>query len=135
MPVALELAELSGEYAVCRLPANQALPDWVPGDGLVNVTFANDEISVVCLSQRVPAQTEYSAGWTAIRISSKFEFDQPGVVLAVVQPVSSAGLGIFVMSTFYRDYILVRTREITKVRTLLTDAGHHFTRDTLAPLG
>jgi ribosomal protein S18 acetylase RimI-like enzyme len=126
MTVTVELEHLTGEYSVSRLSVNHRLPDWVAGPGLVNVTYADDEISVVCPSDRVPAQTETSPGWSAIKVSTKFDFDEAGVVLSVVKPISSAGLGVFVVSTFYRDYLLVRTNELDKARQLLLAEGHQF---------
>lgn len=126
MTITVELEQLTSDYSVSRLPANHPLPDWVTGPGLVNVTHADDEISVVCRSDRVPAKIETSPGWSAIKVSTKFDFDEAGVVLSVVRPISSAGLGVFVVSTFYRDYLLVRTNELSKAKQLLLAEGHHF---------
>lgn len=126
MPITVELEQLTGDYSVSRLPIDQPLPIWVAGPGLVNVTYAADEISVVCQSDRVPAKTETSPGWSAIKVSTKFDFDEAGVALSVVKPISSAGLGVFVVSTFYRDYLLVRTSELETAQQLLSNDGHHF---------
>lgn len=126
MTVTVDLEHLTGEYSVSRLPVDQPLPNWVAGLGLVNITYAPDEVSVVCCTDRVPAQVETSPGWSAIKVSTKFDFDEAGVVLSVVQPISGAGLGVFVVSTFYRDYLLVRTSELGKAKQLLLEAGHHF---------
>jgi hypothetical protein len=126
MAIIVDLEHLAGGYSVSRLPADQPLPDWVTGPGLVNVTYAPDEISVVCRSDRVPAQTETSPGWSAIKVSTKFDFDEAGVVLSVVKPISTAGLGVFVVSTFYRDYLLVRSDEFETAKRLLSDTGHRF---------
>ncbi|MFT5342601.1 MAG: hypothetical protein ACI9BH_001815 [Paracoccaceae bacterium] len=126
MAIIVDLEHLAGGYSVSRLPADQPLPDWVTGPGLVNVTYAPDEISVVCRSDRVPAQTETSPSWSAIKVSTKFDFDEAGVVLSVVKPISTAGLGVFVVSTFYRDYLLVRSDEFETAKRLLSDTGHRF---------
>lgn len=126
MTVIVDLEIMEGDYAISRLPASMVLPDWVRGEGLVNVTYASDEISVVCLAARVPEGVESAAGWAAIKISTKFDFDEAGVVLSVVRPLSENGLGVFVISTFYRDYLLVRCTELTRARDLLTEAGHSF---------
>ncbi|MBL4768526.1 MAG: GNAT family N-acetyltransferase [Rhodobacteraceae bacterium] len=126
MAITVDLESLTGEYSVSRLPVDQPLPDWVNGPGLVNATYAPDEISIVCRADRVPEQTETSSGWSAIKVSTKFGFDEAGVVLSVVHPISTAGLGVFVVSTFYRDYLLVRTNELGKAKQLLLAAGHHF---------
>lgn len=126
MGITVDLEHLAGDYSVSRLPVDQPLPNWVAGPGLVNVTYATDEISVVCQSDRVPVQTETSPGWNAIKVSTKFGFDEAGVVLSVVKPISSTGLGVFVVSTFYRDYLLVRSNELDTAKRLLLAAGHHF---------
>jgi hypothetical protein len=44
--------------------------------------------------------------------------------LAAVSPISTAGLGVFVISTHLRDYLLVRTAELVRVHTALLAAGH-----------
>jgi uncharacterized protein len=117
---------LPGKYTVSKLAPCSPIPGWVAGDGIVNITYAADEISVVCLSQRVPEEIEGSAGWTAIKLATKFDFDEPGVILSVVKPVSESGLGVFVFSTFYRDYLLVQSVELSKVKKLLLSTGHSF---------
>jgi hypothetical protein len=126
MPVTLNLELLPDAYAIVRLDPGSTLPDWIAGKGVVTVTFAEDEVSIVCPSARVPSGLESSDGWSAIKLSATFEFDEAGVVLSVVRPISEAGLGIFVTSTFHRDYILVRTNELARARDLLTRAGHTF---------
>ena len=111
-------------YSISKLPPGSPAPDWAFGDGCVSITAAEDEVSVVCRSDRVPGGVETSDGWSAVKVTTRFDLDEPGVVLAAVKPISQAGLGIFVLSTYYRDYILVRTAEMDRVRRLWTEAGH-----------
>ena len=135
MGATVELTLLEGFYAVSLLPPDSTLPDWVtasrvmerePGGGFVNVSFCNDEISIVTPAERVPAGVETDKCWRALKLTETFEFDQPGVVLSVVRPVSEAGLGVFVVSTFQRDYMLVRSESLEQAQTLLTEAGHRW---------
>lgn len=125
MTVTLDLKWMPGAYAVVRLAGGSGLPDWAVG-GVVSVTFAPDETSIVCLAGQVPDGAEVSPGWRMMQLTTKFEFDEAGVVLSVVRPLSEAGLGVFVTSTFYRDYVLVRADETDNAQALLTNAGHHF---------
>jgi len=120
----LLLRPMDGDYAVCRLSPESGTPDWAYGPGLVNVTQAEDEISVLCLGQRVPAQVVHSAGWAAVQVNNLFDFDEPGVVLAASRPVSEAGLGLFVVSTFFRDYIMVRQSNLHRAELAWLQAGH-----------
>lgn len=118
----LSFTPLPDTYAITRLPADAPLPAWLDGAGRVSVTRAEDELSVVCPSDRAPATGDH--GWSALRVDTLADLDVPGVVMAAVTPVSSAGLGVFVISTHLRDYLLVRTAEIDRVRDALTQAGH-----------
>ncbi len=118
----LSFTSLSGEYAITRLPALALLPDWADGVGLVNITRANDELSIVCLANRAPDTAD--TGWTALRVDTLAALDEPGVVMAAVTPISTVGLGVFVISTHQRDYLRVRATEMARVNTALIDAGH-----------
>ncbi|WP_052249101.1 ACT domain-containing protein [Leisingera sp. ANG-Vp] len=129
----LLLRGLQGEYAVSRLAPGTAAPAWISGPGLVNVSYAEDEISVVCLAERVPEGAESSAGWAAFQVCDLYDFDAPGVVLSAVRPVSEAGLGAFVLSTFYRDYLLVRQAELDSAEAAWRAAGHQVEREALPP--
>ena len=51
------------------------------------------------------------------------------MVLSVVRPISEAGLGVFVISTFLRDYLLVRREELAHAKSLLAAAGHRVSPD------
>ncbi len=125
--LALKLDLLPGSYSIVRLPPECPVPDWAFGEGCVSVTMVDDELSIVCRTERVPPAVEGSDNWAAIKVDTKFDLDAPGVVLSAVRPVSEAGLGIFVISTFYRDYILVRQSELTRVVALQRQAGHEVT--------
>lgn len=124
MTLAVEIEALDGDYAVTLLPPDRAVPDWVDGPGFVNVSRGGDELSIVTPAERVPAGLESDRGWRALKLTGRFAFDQPGVVLSVVRPISEDGRAVFVVSTFHRDYLLVRSRDLRRVRALLVAAGH-----------
>ena len=132
MTPTLDFEELPGEYAVCKLPPGAAPPDLAGSGGLVSVTRAADEISLVCPVRDAPEAAEVEAGWTALKVSTLADLDQPGVVRAAVSPVSDQGLGVFVLSTFLRDYLLVRSETLGVALIRLLLAGH---RVALAPSG
>jgi len=130
MNACVDLALLDGFYAVSLLPPESPVPGWVTergaDGGFVNVSFCTDEISIVTPADRVPDGVETDKGWRALKLTGTFAFDQPGIVLSVVRPVSEAGLGVFVVSTFHRDYLLVRSENLEQARSLLIEAGHNW---------
>ncbi|GAB5437520.1 GNAT family N-acetyltransferase [Falsiruegeria mediterranea] len=126
MTVQLVLNALPGAYAVTRRAPDMPVPEWVKGKGLVSVTQAPDETSILCLENRVPATEQSSGGWQAVQVSNLVDLDVPGVVLSAVRPISQAGLGVFVTSTFDRDYLLVRAAENVAAQMAWIRAGHHY---------
>lgn len=111
-PAELGLTALQGDYAVAQLPAGAAMPAWLAGEG-VFALVDDGTPTVVCRADRVPAGVAQEGPWAAYRVNTEGALDAPGVVLAVTQPIAEAGLGIFVLSTFARDVVLVKadTRE------------------------
>lgn len=128
MTVHLALTALEGDYAVTRRAPGEGLPDWLAGPGLLSVTQAPDEVSILCLADRVPAKQVSARGWQAVQVDTCAPLDQPGVVLAAVEPVTRAGLGIFVTSTHDRDYLLVRAARIARAEAAWLAAGHRVSR-------
>ena len=120
----LDLQILPGDYAVSLLPIKASQPDWFEGDGFRSISFCEDETTVVCLSERVPAEVQSDEGWTAIKLVPDFAFDDAGVALSVVKPISEKGLGVFLISTFQRDYLLVKSADLEKAIEHLEHSGH-----------
>ena len=120
--IKLELAP--GEYAVSRLPADTTIPSWADGTGFVTISRSAYELSIVCLADRVPHGTTSEAGWSCLRFVGPFEFGVTGIVLSVVRPLAEGGLGIFVVSTFDGDHVLVKRAALHQALPLLEKAGH-----------
>ena len=62
----LTLSLLPGTYAVARLDPADAWPTWALGaPGLVALARTDDELSVICREEAVPAGTPSQRGWRA----------------------------------------------------------------------
>jgi hypothetical protein len=120
----ITLEQATGEYAVSRLPAEAPIPPWADGPGFVTISRSPFELSVVCLASRVPAGMTTEAGWTCLRFVGPFAFGATGIILSVVRPLSEGGLGVFVVSTFDGDHILIKSSDLADALRLLGQAGH-----------
>lgn len=123
-PPRITLAPLPSRYAVARLAPSSPFPDWADGDGFVSLTRTAEELSVVCLEARVPPGVQAERGWKAFRFVGPFAFGATGIVLSVIQPLSEAGIGVFVVSTFDGDHLLLQERDTARGQALLEGAGH-----------
>ena len=101
------LKALPQRHAIARLSSGDAIHAWADGDGFVSITRSAGELSIVCPEVRVPEEVRQDRGWTCFELIGPFAFDETGVVLAVIRPLSEAGIGIFVVSTFDGDHLMV----------------------------
>jgi hypothetical protein len=99
-----------GELSVVRLSPDFGLPAWLDfaARPLVSVTFAANELSIVCPSNLVPHGHRAEGPWRAFEIEGPIEFALTGVLASVLSPLADAGLSIFALSTYDTDWILVR---------------------------
>ena len=124
MAARVKLKGLDGAYCVARLDASDAIPVWADGAGFVSISRTDDELSIVCREERVPHDVRQDGGWSCFKLVGPFAFDETGIVLSVIAPLSANGIGIFVVSTFDGDHLLVKAADLAKARDLLTAADH-----------
>ena len=114
---------LAGRYAVCRLPPDDPWPDW-PEGGLCSLTRTAEELSVVCAEEAVPADAKAERGWRAFQLVGPVPFATVGVLSGLTKPLAEAGIGVFVLSTFDTDYLLVKESSLQRATHVLAVAGY-----------
>ena len=124
MAARIRLKQLPGPYAISRLEAGETIPDWADGAGFVSISRTQDELSITCLQERVPAAVRQDNDWVAFKFEGPFAFGETGIVLSVIRPLSENGLGIFVVSSFDGDHLLVKATDGAAAIRLLREAGH-----------
>jgi len=120
----LTLALLSGRYAVAQLPAGSALPAWWPNTGMRHAGWTDDELSLVCEETYVPEDVRCQRGWRMFKLQGPFDFALTGILKAVLDPLAATGVGIFALSTYDTDYVLVQAPQLDEAVSALRDAGH-----------
>ncbi|WP_407540696.1 ACT domain-containing protein [Deinococcus radiomollis] len=118
------LSLVPGEYAVCRLSPAQPLPGWATVGELFSVTRTPDELSVVCAAGQVPADVRHTPGWAALKLHGPFDFALTGILAGVLNPLHAAGVGIFALSTYDTDYVLVQAAQLAQAASALMAAGY-----------
>lgn len=120
----LTLAIMENAYAVCRFQPDAADPSWVPASGFISVTRTQEELSIVCLEDSVPADIQAERGFRILKIEGPLDFSLTGILLAVAGPLADAKISIFALSTFDTDYVLVPSADLEKAVAALEAAGH-----------
>jgi hypothetical protein len=120
----LRLVVLPELYAISRLEKDAAIPTWVSSGDFYSITRTADELAVVCAQQFVPAGIRCERGWRCLRVADTMDFSMVGVVSSLVRPLAEAGIGVFVVSTFDTDYLLLKDADVDSGITAFRGAGH-----------
>jgi uncharacterized protein len=125
--VALSLKMLPGTFAVVRLNPDDVLPSWFQPRGFRTVSWTAEELSILCEEAMVPAGVPAERDWRCLMLQGPFPFELTGILLAVLAPLAEAGIGIFAVSTFDTDYVLVKATALKPALDALRRSGHHVT--------
>ena len=129
MTTALRIAILPHRLAVCRLAPGAPLPSWIRG-AFTSVTRTDEELSVICDDDAVPADVQAERGWRAVRVLGPIPFEVTGVAAALVSPLAAAGISVFLLATFDTDYLLLKEEVFARALDILRAAGHDIAQDT-----
>jgi hypothetical protein len=109
------------------LDAAAPLPAWATRGAFHAIVRAPSELSVVCLSADVPGDARAEKGWRCLRLAGPIPFTETGVLVSVAAPLADAGVGIFAISSFDTDYVLVPAVRLAEAVAALEAAGHRVT--------
>ncbi len=110
----LKICFVPGRYAVSSLAADAHVPAWLNGPGFRAVIHSDDETTLICLEDRVPAGVKAETGWACLRTTGPFPFDAAGIVQSVIAPLSSNGIGVFVVCTYDGEHVLIPASDAKK---------------------
>lgn len=85
----------------------------------------DEEYSLVCMTEDTPANTlERDDGWRGFRIQGVLDFSLIGILSRLASILAENNIGIFAVSTFNTDYILVKEENFDSALTALAAAGY-----------
>lgn len=120
----IDLTLETWELAVCQLDATAAVPGWATQGTFHAIVRSPGELTIVCDASLVPPHVRAQKGWRCFSLKGPIPFTETGVVSSLAVPLAAAGVGIFVISTFDTDYLLIPGATLDDARAALTAAGH-----------
>ena len=115
----MKLKTLDQELSVCKVVS---ISDIDLNGKFFFVGKTDEEISLVCLTSDVPDNTTDRAdGWRTFRIEGVLDFSLIGILSKVL---AENKIGIFVVSTYNTDYILVKKENLQKAQQALKATGY-----------
>lgn len=119
-----KLSEEPGLYGIAKIDSYDELPNFSREKGFFCVSKDGDSLSVVSREDKLTHFNKIDTGWVCFRIIGPFPFGETGIIQAVIEPISKNNIGVFVVSTFDSDYLLVKLNDKETVKAYLRVAGH-----------
>ena len=118
----MELKKLEHLLTVCKV---KAVDDFDLSKEFYFIGKTDEEVSLVCKTYDTPANTlEKDDGWRGFRIQGVLDFSLIGILSKLSGILADNKIGIFAVSTYNTDYILVKEENFEKALTVLSDAGY-----------
>ena len=118
----MELKRLEYDLTVCKVLSESDL-DLAKDFYFIGKT--DEEISLVCRTEDTPQNTvEREDGWKGFRIQGVLDFSLIGILSKISGILAENGIGIFAVSTFNTDYILVKQENFDKAMRVLENSGY-----------
>jgi len=116
----MELQKLEYDFTVCKVE-NTGQIDF--SRDFVFLSKTDDEISLVCESAYVPANTiVVESGWKGLRIVGVLDFGLVGILAKIATILADADISIFAVSTYNTDYIFIKdTHFDNAIKTLISN--------------
>ena len=118
----MKLEKIGYDLTVCKVP-DLSVIDRSAGFCFIGVT--DEEISLVCRTEDTPARTlEREDGWKSFRIQGPLDFSLTGILSRLAGILAGQGIGIFAVSTYNTDYILVKKENYVRALAVLASEGY-----------
>lgn len=118
----MELKKLEYDLTVCRLADIKEID---LSREFFFIGRTDEEISLVCKTEDTPENTvEKDEGWRGFRIQGVLDFSMIGILSKLSGILAENQIGIFAVSTYNTDYILVKKENFDRAMRVLADAGY-----------
>ena len=85
----------------------------------------DEELSLVCKTEDTPIETlEREDGWRGFRIQGVLDFSLIGILSKLSGILAEHKIGIFAVSTYNTDYILVKEENFDRALEVLASEGY-----------
>ena len=116
------LKRIEDKLTVCKVAE---ISDIDLDDDLFFIGKTDEELSLVCRTEDTPENTvERDDGWRGFRIQGTLDFSLIGILSKLSGILAEQKIGIFAVSTYNTDYILVKEENYERALTVLAAAGY-----------
>lgn len=118
----MKLQIINGTFAVCKI---KNLSEIHADADFYFLSRTDEELSLVCRSEHAPENPiAIEDGWRMFRVVGTLDFSLTGILARISDVLATAKVGIFAVSTYNTDYILVKAENFPRAIGALQTAGY-----------
>ena len=118
----MELKVIPHDLTVCKV---EDISDIETSSDFYFIGKTDEELSLVCKTEDTPEKTvERDDGWRGFRIQGVLDFSLIGILSKISGILAEHRVGIFAVSTYNTDYILVKEENFEKALEALSAEGY-----------
>ena len=122
----MELKIISQDFSVCKL---EDLSKVDYSDEFCFIGKTDEELSLVCNTNLVPTNAiKCDNGWKAFRIEGVLDFSLIGILSKISTLLAENEIGVFAVSTYNTEYILIKKENLNKAIEVLEQNGYEVKR-------
>lgn len=126
MMTLLSLKILETEYSIYQFLEKNQVPDAIFDSEFLSISYAVDEITVICQSNLEINSKVGDGNWTCIQLVGEFDLEIKGVWARITSIVAEAGSPVLAITTYNTDYFLVKTESLKAVKELFKKKNFKF---------
>ena len=126
MMALLSLKILETEYSIYQFSEKHQVPDTIFDSEFLSISYAVDEITVICQSNLEINSKVGDGNWTCIQLVGEFDLEIKGVWARITSIVAEAGSPVLAITTYNTDYFLVKTESLKDVKELFKKKNFQF---------
>ena len=118
----MELKRIEYKLSVCKVTD---IADIDLNTDFYFIGKTDEELSLVCRTEDAPVNTiERDDGWRGFRIQGVLDFSLIGILSKLSGILAEHKIGIFAVSTYNTDYILVKEENFGRAMEVLASEGY-----------
>ncbi|WP_455543347.1 ACT domain-containing protein [Intestinibacter sp.] len=118
----MELKIIDKEFAICKVEDFSQVD---LNDEFLFIGKTDNELSLVCEVESIPTNcTDIDRDWIGFRIEGQLDFSLIGIIAKLSKILAENKIGIFTLSTYDTDYILVKKESIENAKEALRENGY-----------
>ena len=118
----MELKRIGYRLTVCKVAE---ISDINMDTDFCFIGKTDEELSLVCKTEDTPKNTvERDDGWRGFRIQGVLDFSLIGILSKLSGILAEHKIGIFAVSTYNTDYILVKEENYERALAILASEGY-----------